>query len=230
MLTTLLSIVLSLFPARYRGRLFHASDYDVQRGALLSSLLQIVLPALFLWLRYPSWYAAYVGAIVQQVKDKGGQQEAQAAAALGAGTFSIFTYIITPLSLFFLYFILEGIVRLTAYVTSKEVMPTFSLWIFGLFHSRLSAQRRELALGTRVPDLVKPGPSPELLLIESCRPKTWDTLLTISYQDRMWELESTAEQPPPRRFVYRLRIIPAHKLIRGIHAYDPNEPLQADSR
>lgn len=226
MLTTLPSIVLSLFPARYRGRLFHSSDYDVQRGGLLSSLIEIVLPTLALWLRYPAWYAAYVSAIVQQVKDKGGQQEAQAAAALGAGTFSIFTYLITPLSLLLFFFMLEGIVRLTAYVASKEVLPNLFLFVFGLIHEKLSAQRKEVALGPRVPDVVKPGPTTELLIIESSRPKSWDTLLTISYQERMWELESTAEQQPPRRFVYRLRIIPQSKLIRGIHAYDPNETLQ----
>lgn len=225
MLTMLLSIVVSLFPARYRGRLFHESNFDVQRGALFSSLLQIVLPAGALWLRYPAWYDAYVQAIVQQVVDKGGDKGQQASAALGAGTFSLFTYLITPLSLFLIYLMLEGMVRLTAFVASKEVMPNLFLFLGGLIHGRVSAQRHEAALGPRIPDLVKPGPTDELLIIESCRPKPWDTLLTISYMDRMYELESTAEQPPPRRFVYRLRIIPPSKLIRGIHQYQPDETL-----
>jgi hypothetical protein len=224
-LTVLLSIVMSLFPARYRGRLFHASDFDVQRGALISSILEIVVPVGALWLRYPSWYAAYVGAIVQQVVDKGGDKGQQSAAALGAGTFSIFTYLISPLSLFLMYFMWEGAVRLTAFVASKEVLPNLFLYLVGLLHHGFTAQQKERALGPRVSDLVKPGPTDNLLVIESCRPKTWDTLLTISYQDRMWELESTTEQRPPRRFVYRLRLIPASKVIRGIHAYDPKESL-----
>jgi hypothetical protein len=225
MLTMLLSIVTSLLPARYRGRLFHASNLDVQRGALASSLLQIILPAGTLWLRYPAWYADYVGAIVQQVIDKGGDKGAQASAALGAGTFSIFTYLVTPLSLFCIYFMLEGMVRLTAFVASKEVLPSFPLWIVELGHHALDVYRKERSYGPRVVDLVKPGPTPELLIIESCRPKEWDTLLTIAYQDRMYEIESTAEQAPPRRFIYRLRLIPANKLIRGIHAYDPVDVL-----
>lgn len=225
MLTTLLSIAMSLFPTRYRGRLFHASDFDVQRGCLLSSLLQFIAPAFALWLRYPAWYAHYVGAIVQQVVDTGGDKGQQASAALGAGTFSIFTYLIDPLSLLFIYCMFEGVVRLTAYVASKEVLPSLPFFLFGVLHNHFSVQRKESALGPRVVDVVKPGPTPELLIIESSRPKAWDTLLTISYMDKMYELESTAEQPSPRRFVYRLRIIPQSKLIRGIHAYDPQETL-----
>lgn len=230
MLTTLLSIVLSLFPARYRGRLFHASNFDVQRGTLISSILQMVVPTLTLWLRYPAWYQARVDAMVKQVADKGGDNFAQAAATLGAGTFALFEYLFSPLAMFLAYFLLEGIVRLTAYVANKEILPTLSLAIAGWLHSKVTAQRKEAALGPRIADLVKPGPSPELILIESCRPKNWDTLLTIAYLDKMYELESTSEQAPPRRFVYRLRIIPPSKLIRGIHPYQPEETMNAGEK
>jgi len=225
MLTVLLSIVVSLFPARYRGRLFHASNFDVQRGAMYSSILQLVLPAATLWLRYPGWYADYVRAIVDQVAAKGGTNEAQAAATLGAGTYALFTYLVDPLSLFLGYFMLEGVVRLTAFVANKEVLPSFPLFLLGLGHEALDAYRKERSYGPRIVDLVKPGPSPELIVIESCRPKEWDTLLTISYQDRMYEVESTAENAPPRPYIYRLRLIPQNKLIRGICAYDPVDVL-----
>ncbi|HUQ50387.1 MAG TPA: hypothetical protein VM056_06710 [Terriglobales bacterium] len=73
--------------------------------------------------------------------------------------------------------------------------------------------------------MVKAGHGDEYLLIESCRPKKWDTLLTISYEEQMYELESCAEQFPPRPFIYRLRRIPPNKLIRGIHLYRPEETL-----
>ncbi len=222
-LTMFLSIVLSLFPARYRGRLFHASSFDVQRGALASSIIQIVAPALFLWLRYPAWYQAYVERIVTQVAAKGGDKISQASASLGAGTFSLFEYLIQPLTLLLVYFMFEGVVRLSAFVASKEVLPSLPLQIVAWIHTWAAGSAKERALGPRIVDLVKPGPTPELLIIESCRPKSWDTLLTISYMDKMYEIESTAEQAPPRRFVYRLRIIPPSKLIRGIHAYQPDE-------
>ena len=227
MLTTLLSIVLSLFPARYRGRLFHDANLDVQRGGMFSGILEVVIPPLALWLRYADWYHNYVDSIVGQVIAKGGDKGQQASAALGAGTFSIFTYLITPLSLFLIYFMFEGVVRLTAFVASKEVLPSLPFQLVAWIHTWFSGAAKELALGPRIPDVVKPGPTTELIVIESCRPKAWDTLLTISYMDKMYELESTSEQAPPRRFVYRLRIIPQSKLIRGIHAYDPNETLQA---
>jgi hypothetical protein len=225
MLTALLSIVLSLVPARYRGRLFHESSFDVQRGALASSIIEIVAPALLLWLRYPAWYAAYVDGIVAQVAAKGGDKAAQASAALGAGTFSLFEYLLQPLTLLLVFFMFEGAVRLSAFVASKEVLPSLPLQLVAWLHTWASGTAKERALGPRVVDVVKPGPTPDLIVIESCRPKAWDTLLTISYMDKMYEMESTAEQGPPRRFVYRLRVIPPSKLIRGIHAYQPEESL-----
>ncbi|HUS20096.1 MAG TPA: hypothetical protein VMZ25_10640, partial [Terriglobales bacterium] len=84
---------------------------------------------------------------------------------------------------------------------------------------------RERELGPRMVDVVKAGPTGQFITIESCRPKQWDTLLTIAYMDKMYELESVSEQAPPRRFVYRLRLIPPNKLIRGIHQYEPAETL-----
>jgi hypothetical protein len=225
MLTVFLSIVLSMVPARYRGRLFHASNFDVQRGALASSLIEMIGPALLLWLRYPAFYQAYVQAIVADAAAKGAHREAQAAAAMGAGSFAIFTYLIQPLTLLLVYFMFEGAVRLSAFVASKEVLPSFPLQLIAWIHGWAAGSAHERALGPRIADVVKPGPTPELLIIESCRPKAWDTLLTISYMDKMYELESTTEQPPPRRFVYRLRIIPPSKLIRGIHRYQPDEAL-----
>jgi hypothetical protein len=130
-----------------------------------------------------------------------------------------------PFSLFCIYFMLEGMVRLTAYVASKEVLPTLPLQLAHWLHSWASGSAKERSLGPRVADLVRPGPTEDFLIVESSRPKTWDALLTISYLDKMYELESIAQQGPPRRFVYRLRIIPASKLIRGIHQYRPDETL-----
>ncbi|HUS20003.1 MAG TPA: hypothetical protein VMZ25_10170, partial [Terriglobales bacterium] len=185
MLTTLISILASLIPARYRGRLFHASNLDVQRGGLLSGILQIVLPAGYLWLRYPGWYQAYVAGIVDQVAAKGGDQTAQAAAALGAGTFALYTYLISPLTLLLIYLMLEGIVRLTAFVTSKEILPSLPLQLIAWVHGWSSHAARERELGPRMVDVVKAGPTGQFITIESCRPKQWDTLLTIAYMDKM---------------------------------------------
>ncbi|MEO6119759.1 MAG: hypothetical protein ABIP12_03640, partial [Terriglobales bacterium] len=134
-------------------------------------------------------------------------------------------YLMQPLTLLLVYFMFEGVVRLSAFVASKEVLPSLPLQLVAWLHSWAAGSAKERALGPRIPDLVKPGPTPDLIVIESCRPKAWDTLLTISYMDKMYEIESTTEQPPPRRFVYRLRLIPPNKLIRGIHNYQPDETL-----
>ena len=77
-----------------------------------------------------------------------------------------------------------------------------------------------------VPDLVEPGDGAEFdLRIASCREKSWDHLLTISYADRLYEVAEEREGDPARPFLYFLRFHPANKVVRLIHHYDPDEAL-----
>jgi hypothetical protein len=63
------------------------------------------------------------------------------------------------------------------------------------------------------------------LRIESCRPKPWTALTTISYNDQLYEVAREFTGSPPRRFVYLLRKAPERKLVRGLHHYSPEETL-----
>jgi hypothetical protein len=66
MLVMLLSIVASAVPKRYRGAVLNDSNLDVQRGAILSGIAQMVVPGLTLWLRYP----AYIHALMAEASAK----------------------------------------------------------------------------------------------------------------------------------------------------------------
>jgi len=50
-------------------------------------------------------------------------------------------------------------------------------------------------------------------------------MITVAYQDELYEVAAAQEGHPPRPFVYLLRKKPDHKVIRGIHHYDPEEAL-----
>ena len=52
--------------------------------------------------------------------------------------------------------------------------------------------------------------------------------MTVSYEDQLYEVASQEEGTPPRRFVYLLRPKPDHKVVRGLHHYDPEEALKPD--
>lgn len=78
-----------------------------------------------------------------------------------------------------------------------------------------------------IADVVEPGDGAEFdLRIASCREKPWDPLLTISYEDRLYEVSSERPGEPPHPFLYLLRFHPANKVVRRIHRYDPYETLR----
>jgi hypothetical protein len=116
---------------------------------------------------------------------------------------------------------------LAAFVTG-EVVPTLPLvgaaWALG----RSQAAAAEKALGPRVEDLVQLGDGTLYhLLIASCRPKQgWDHLMTVSYQEKLYEVARQEEGLPPRRFLYQLRLKPEGKVVRGMYHYDPAEVLR----
>ncbi|HEY5163101.1 MAG TPA: hypothetical protein VII81_08820, partial [Terriglobales bacterium] len=75
-------------------------------------------------------------------------------------------------------------------------------------------------------DLVQPGSGDFALVIASCRPKPWNNMTTISYEEKLYELAREAQAQPPRRWVYILRKRPESKIIRGaLYQYRPDEVM-----
>lgn len=148
-------------------------------------------------------------------------------AVMGSGLFLLLEYLLQPLTILLCYFALEGVVRTVAAAVTQETPPSLPLYLLLLAQQKLSRLRRERALGERIVDEVNfVESSPLCLRIASCRPKeAWGRLTTIVYQDQLYELAAAQEGNPPRPFVYLLRRKPEHKIVRGIHYYDPEETL-----
>ena len=162
--------------------------------------------------------------VMVKVAERGGET-----AVMGSGLFLLMEYLIQPLTIVLCYFALEGVVRLVAATITEEVVPTLPLYLLLLLHQKLHRAGQERALGERIVDEVRfVESSPCCLRIASCRPKEgWNRLMTISYQDQLYEVAAAQEGNLPRPFVYLLRKKPDHKVIRGIHCYDPEEVLDA---
>ena len=95
----------------------------------------------------------------------------------------------------------EGGVRIFASVANSEVLPTLPLQLVAWAHDYGSYRYQERAMGPRVTDVVLPGvPGQYDLRIESCRPKQWNSLTTIGWNDEFYELEREEQAPPPRRY------------------------------
>lgn len=141
--------------------------------------------------------------------------------------FAALEYMFRPLTLLLLYFAIEGAVRIFSVVASDVLLPSMPLQVFAWSHDYAAGRYREAKMGTRVADAVGPGVAGKYdLKIESCRPKQWNHLITIRYNDRMYELQGEESGAPPRRFVYLLRLKPEPKIVRGLHAHDPEEPVR----
>ncbi|MGZ4813193.1 MAG: hypothetical protein ACXVZI_10530, partial [Terriglobales bacterium] len=54
----------------------------------------------------------------------------------------------------------------------------------------------------------------------------WNEIVSIRYNDELYELRSVESGEPPHRFVYLLRKKPLNKVLRGWRDYDPGEPLR----
>src|SRR5258706_8449605 len=184
MLITLLSIVASVFPERWRRRWFQDADLDVKRGAVFSGLAQIFVPGLTLWLRYPAYYNAQLAAAYGAVQGRGGPDHIREGfAGFALGPLTMFQYILTPLNLLLIYWCAEGGIRLMATLVTGEVVPTLPLQLAAWAQGLGAVHAREMALGERVPDEVLQLEGKHALAIASCRPKDWDHLITIRYKE-----------------------------------------------
>ncbi len=228
MLAFLLSIVFSVVPARYRGRFLADPDLNVQRGALFSGIVEFAGCALLLWLRYPPYVqrrmAESAAALHPALQT---DRLSQGTMALASGGFSLFEYMVQPLSLLLLYFVAEGVGRVAAAVVTSEVLPTLPLQLLAWGHRLAEGWKKEHDLGPRVVDTVAPVEGADYhLRVESSRPKPWNQLTTISYDDQLYEVERELSGQPPRKFVYLLRKAPPSKVVRGLHHYSPEETLE----
>ena len=224
----LLSIFVSLLPRRYRGHWLGDGNLDVRRGSVLSSVVQFAGCCAAMWALYPSFIQQRLAqASALAAASHPGDKFVEGVTVFASGQFAALEYMFRPLTLVLLYFAIEGAVRIFSSVASDAILPTMPLQVFAWAYDYAAGRYQEARMGTRVADVVGPGVEGKYALkIESCRPKQWNSLITIRYNERMYELQGEETGQAPRRFVYLLRLKPEHKIVRGLHVYDPEEPVR----
>lgn len=229
-LTLPASILLSLLPLRWRRRWNATYELELSRGALFSGLLVFAGCLILLIVRYLFFLDARMKAVAATMIAHGAEEAmGNRYFQYGAGIVTLIEYLIHPLSLLLIYFLFEGLVRFCAAFINGEVVGTMPLHLVALAHERWSRAAAERALGPRIPDEVQTGATRLQVRILSCRPKpAWDRLITVSYEGGLYEVAGTEQGPPPRPYIYLLRPKPEHKVVRGLHHYDPNEVMTED--
>jgi hypothetical protein len=223
-----IGLFLALLPTGYRKRSLANWHGDLRTSAMFSGSAQMLLALGTLMVRYPRFAEKQIAQIDPRVflsaAERGGET-----AVSGFGAIMLIAYILTPLSILLVYFAFEGGVRVLGAVSTGEVVGSLPLTLLEIGMGKWSARREEKKQGPRVPDLVTSAPvngSGYDLAVASCRCKPgWDHLMTISYDEKLYELADYLEGDLPRKHVYLLRFAPPHKVVRGLHHFDPEEVM-----
>jgi len=148
----------------------------------------------------------------------------------GMGAVAAAEYILHPLTLLLIYFIVEGAARFLAALVTEEITGPLPLYVVAWVEDRLSQTRAERALGPRVPDIVECVYSPDYdLRIFTCRRKRgWDRLMTVDWQEQLYEVIREEAGKLPHHFIYRLRRSPPGRVVRIVHRYDPEEVVHGE--
>jgi hypothetical protein len=228
MLSFLIGLATSFFPEGWRKRWFSSIDVNPTSSAVVTGVAQFLACIAWLGWHYPAFVRSQmngaVGNATMGAMEKGGET-----AAMGLGPLLLVAYLIQPFSMVLVYFMFEGGIRIIAAVTTHETVPTLPLFLASLLDARAREYRRERALGPRVVDVAQMEGASDLL-VASCRPKAWTALTTIRYQDVLYEVAKSNQGAKPRPYLYLLRKIPPHKLVRGVHDYSPDEVLPEKER
>ena len=231
MVSLLLGMLLSLLPKRYRDRLPASAQGDLRLGALVSGFVTSAACLVTFIVRYLAFFQYRVGDIGQRTIDRGGGAEEALGnpyAQFGMGAATTVEYMLKPLSFVLAYFAFEGAVRVLAAITTQEVTGSLPLYALAWLEDRLSKARAERAMGPRVPDIFEEVYSNEFdARIFTCRRRRdWHRMMTLSWQDRFYEIMGEKPGKAPHQFIYLLRKSPKSRVIRTIHYYDPEELMR----
>ena len=224
----ILGIFLSLLPARYRQWWEPDSTVHFRGATVASGLIQLLGSIALIVYTYLNFVQERLGSMTDEALAKGGLDAvAVPAVQFGMGYIAFLEFAFRPLTLLLLYLFLEGAVRLIGAAFIEQILPTLPLHLVAWAQTRLEQRQAERALGPLIADKFERGDGKLFdLRIASCRPKpNWDRLMTVSFEEVLYEVAGQEAGRPPRRFVYLLRKMPENKVVRGIHLYDPNEVL-----
>jgi hypothetical protein len=238
-------MVLALLPQRWRRGFGLDEAIPWTRSALLSGLVESLLALIVL----VYWYSHSVTTWAANALDSAMRNGPEAQVPGQAIGFSaLVLWLIHPLTWCVGYFVLEGLVRLLAAVSTEQVVATLPLvsvdWIYGKLSGRAlegdakhtpsaMAQVQEFIsslkqgmMTLRLPHLEdecrETGEGVESFLeIHASHPKAeWNPPRVVRMGDAYYRLEHAVQGKPPRPFIYRLRRLAAGVPGRTVLVYE----------
>lgn len=248
MLTYLLGPFLALLPRRWRNLLPFASEVDWRRATVISGFVQgaSAVAATVLW------YSHYMNLLVSNGLDsaltgKMGPRVTDQEIGFAA----LLIWATHPLTWFFCYLGVEGVVRLCGAAFTENILGTLPMFLVdkiflklsgysepsaakkagfteGNFSSYKNTVREKVALSRLplVPDevvVIRDGQE-EVMEVHACRRKEdWNPPRTVRYLQSFYRLEGSTDGAPPRPFHYTLRKLSAGVMGRTVLVYSPDQ-------
>lgn len=223
MTTILRDVLLSFCPAALRQKIRPYSPLTMVRAAIWLGLAQVVICSFLLVTRYRHFFETRAQLWSGQMR--GTPEWFQA----GAAVLITFEFLLYPISVVLLYFLVEGFVRFAAGLITSEAVPTLPVWLgFKVIDFQ---QRRNHAhhLKLILPDRFEVLPE-QRLRISSALPKAgWNGSITISIDDHWYEIESEETGSAPHPYIYLLRPTPPGKILRRLEQYELSQPNTQES-
>jgi len=247
-LTYLLGPFLALLPQRWRNLLPFAADVGWRRATVISGFVEgaSALAAALLW------YSHYMNVLVSNGLDSAlNGKMGPRVTDQEIGFAALLIWATHPLTWFFCYLGVEGVVRLCGAAFTENILGTLPLFLVdkiylklsgrsgpsaakkagfaeGNFSSYQKAVREKVVLSRlpQVPDkiLVAASGTEEILEIHACRRKEdWNPPRTVRYLQSFYRLEGSSEGAPPRPFRYTLRKLSAGVMGRTVLIYSPDQ-------
>ena len=219
------------------------------RCAILSGLLESLLALI-------SWYSHAVTTWAANALDsalRGGPEASVPGQAIGFS--ALVLWCLHPFTWFIAYFVVEGMVRFLAAVSTEQILPSWPLvvvdWSYGKLENRpregdalhtptakqqvqsLAATVRQSAKTaglTELPDELQESADggDAILEIHSSRPKAeWTPPRVVRVGVVYYRLEAASEGSRPRPFIYRLRRLPAGVPGRSVLLYEPPNAMES---
>lgn len=216
--------LLSFCPSKARCVFKPESIARVAAFATWTGLVQFFGFVFLLWLRYRSFFIA---------RSRHWAPYLTGRAEVIQGTAFIIAsleFLIYPVSLFLLYFALEGLARFATGLIGAEILP--SLPVFLAFRwTECRQQRREAKRVASLPaDRVEFLSGKRVRIASAHLRPSWNAGITIGIRGEFFEIENKEPGMPGRPFVFVLRPAPPGKALRAYEEYDVNAAVVLDWR
>ena len=219
----------SFLPVRYRRRFELEGSVELRAATMVSGLAQAAactaIDIARLYVQIDESMGRAGMAVLSVLGSHGGDEQA---IRLTTGVLGLANFVLQPLNMLLMYFVIEGLIRCIAAMATRETFGTLPLYLVAWVHGWKDEIQFKKMMGPVIIDVIQPPTEPNCdVRVLSCRPKhEWNPYITVRFRDQFYMLAGEEVGENPRPFVYRLRKNPAWRAVVVIREYQLDDIIK----